>query len=128
MSLRKGDRVSISINPVVALSRFVNCKAHATLTRELGDDPEADLEQMGRDIVGVYREALLAELGQLSELQEVVGVPRRDAPRDDDVDRLVQYCLNSVGKRRVGEEETEDRKPKKSGARKKSRARKKRRV
>lgn len=95
MPLRKGDSVSLTIGPMIGLSRYTNCKAHATLRRELGDDVEADLADMQVELVRLYRVALLAEIGQLSELQAVVGVPGVD--RDDrTIERLADVCAGKA--------------------------------
>ena len=94
MALKPGDRVSLSISPVIALGRFVNCKAHATLTRELGEDVDAELAAMEAELVPLYRRALLVELEQLNELQDIVGVPG-ERVNWATVEQLADYCVRS---------------------------------
>lgn len=85
----------MSISPTIALGRFVNCKAHATLTRELGEDVEADLASMEAELIPLYRRTLLVELGQLSKLQDLVGVPGDNVDWSS-VEGLTEYCVRSL--------------------------------
>lgn len=72
MALRPGDTVSLSVSPAVSLTKYQFLKAHATVTRKLGDDPEADLADMRVELRRVYMAAVHDELTMMGELTELI--------------------------------------------------------
>lgn len=85
MSLRPGDTVSLSIRPPVQLSRYQFIKASATVTRTLGDDPEADLVDMRGELRRVFFTTLHDELTLTGEVTALI--------QDGDVTELARYAL-----------------------------------
>lgn len=73
MPLRKGDTVSLSISPAVHLTRYQLLKTHATLTRVLGDDPEADMADAQSELRRIYFTTVHAELTLLDELSQIIS-------------------------------------------------------
>lgn len=72
MPLRPGDTVSMSLRPPVKLAEYTYLKTGATLTRVLGDDPEADLRDMKTLLPRLYAEAVGVDLDLFSALTEII--------------------------------------------------------
>lgn len=73
MPLRQGDTVSLSISPAVQLTRYQFLKSHATLTRVLGADPEADVADAQQELRKLYFQTVHAELTMLDELSQIIS-------------------------------------------------------
>lgn len=92
---RPGDSVSLSIAPTIELAKFTFLKATATITRTMGSDPEADLQDMRTELSRLYGEAVGVELGIFNEVVEIIE-------GGGDTDDLRQWA---VEKARGNEEE-----------------------
>jgi hypothetical protein len=86
MPLRKGDTVSLSVRPAVALTRYQHLKATATLTRTLGDDPESDVQDMRDELRRLYFAAVHDDLTLMGELTQLVR-------EDGQTDKIAAYAL-----------------------------------
>lgn len=72
MALRKGDTVSLSVAPTFKLADFTMLKASASVTRCLGDDPDADIAEMRAEVRALYAAAVADELQSISEIATVL--------------------------------------------------------
>lgn len=80
MGLRKGDRLSISRTATIWLSQYDSLKPHVTLTRELGDDPDADRVEMERICYVEVHRALLDEIRSRYRAAKVMGDEKKLTP------------------------------------------------
>lgn len=86
MALRRGDTVSLSVRPAVALTRYQHLKASASITRTLGDNPEQDVQEMREELRRIYFAAVAEDLTLMGELTKLV----RD---DGQTDAIAAYAL-----------------------------------
>jgi len=88
MPLRQGDTVSLSVRPAVQLSRYQHLKASASITRTLGNDPEADVREMRVELRRLYLATVHDDLTLMGELTQLV--------RDDGrTDAIADYALRN---------------------------------
>lgn len=85
MPFRTGDTVSMTLAPPLQLARYLIFKTSVTLTRELNDDPDADLEDMKRTLRSLYYSRLHDEITLHGELTELLT--------DGSVKDLANYAL-----------------------------------
>ena len=85
MPLRPGDTVSLSIRPPIQLSQFQYLKTGVTLTRVVGENPEADIADMRVTAQRLYAEALHMELTTFDTLTQIYA--------EGDMDDLVSWCV-----------------------------------
>jgi len=89
-TLKPGDSVSLSREGKVFLTQFSSVAGFVSLTRVVGDDPEADIEQMQADLDVMFRESMLRNLQATNECYDALG-------SDGDVEALVAYLEGSSG-------------------------------
>lgn len=80
MGLRKGDRLTLSRGATIWLTQYDALKPHVTLTRELGDDPEADKAEMERICYVELRRAVLDEIRTRRKAEKLMGSERKLTP------------------------------------------------
>lgn len=85
MGLRKGDRLTISRGATIWLTQYDSLKPHVTLTRELGDDPEADRAEMERICYVELRRSILQEVRARRKSEKIMGDEVKLTP-------LLQHC------------------------------------
>lgn len=66
--LKKGERLTLSVSPAFRFDQYNGLKAHASVTVEIGDDPEADLARAREEIRRAYYTAVDEELNLLNGL------------------------------------------------------------
>lgn len=81
---KPGDTVTLSISPVVQLAPYTHAKPFASITREIGDDPDADLEDMQNILRVNIRHSMLLEIESLDEFTAALEGGRES---------LADYCL-----------------------------------
>lgn len=86
MTLRRGDTVSLSVRPTVALTRYQHLKAAASITRTLGDNPEQDVQEMRVELRRLYFAAVADDLTLAGELTQLVR-------EDGQTDAIAAYAL-----------------------------------
>jgi hypothetical protein len=79
MAYRKGDIVTMGFGPALRVRKYETLKPHAEITRELGDDPEADMLELEKDVERAYGIALLNELGLWEEFHTALESGGLDA-------------------------------------------------
>lgn len=89
MGVKSGDVVTVSVGPTINLSNYESLKPHASITRELGEDPEADLASMQAVLAAVFHHTLLTEVGLMTGA--------RDALDRDYLSGLAQHCAEELG-------------------------------
>ena len=62
MSVKQGDRVSLSLGPTINVGDYSSVKPMVTVTREIGDDPEQDLQEMRDSLKTLYQHQLKLEV------------------------------------------------------------------
>lgn len=85
MGLRKGDRLTISRGATIWLTQYDSLKPHVSLTRELGDDPEADKADMERICYVELRRAVLDEMRSRRKAEKLMGDEMKLTP-------LLKHC------------------------------------
>lgn len=75
MTIQPGDRVSLSLSPIISLSTYINLKPHASVSRDVpeGADPVAFIEQLTADVREVCYNALAADLDVMNELSQALA-------------------------------------------------------
>jgi len=86
---RSGDEITIGHSPTIFLSKYQSVKPTVSITRTLGDDPEADVTELVEDVKRQVHRAVLDQLGMLGEYYQVL--------EDGDEDALAEYCLEHSG-------------------------------
>jgi len=97
MALREGDKLALRVQCVVKLSQYEALKPWASLTRELGPDPEADAEDMRRTLYVELRRAVLMEIRDRNGMEELVGDRAHLTP-------LIKHCEKVIQEGPDGEE------------------------
>lgn len=96
MTIKSGDRVSVSISPTISLAQYVNLKSHATVSRDVpeGVDPKAFLDKLTEDVREVCYNALATELGVMNELTAIIQ-------SGDDLTEYLKQKVNNEHPRQV---------------------------
>ena len=89
MALKKGDRVTLSVAPQIQLEEYHNLKPMASVTRDVGDNPEEDLRDMAREVRKLVCRGVLIQLEAENDLIAVL--------EHGDVDSLVKFCQKEIG-------------------------------
>lgn len=99
MAIKTGDRITLMTHPTIQLGRYEFVKAGVDVSCVIGDDPDADLEEMQVKLRYAYARALAVELGIVESAAEAIA--------DDGMDGLKRWCLKEIGhvpQRKVGKE------------------------
>lgn len=96
MALQPGDSLSLSREGKVFLNQFSSVSAFVSLTRVLGDDPEADVEVMREDLDHMFHEQLLINLAGVSQAYDAMGGDENDP---ENVVRLAEYLEKKKDRR-----------------------------
>jgi hypothetical protein len=91
---RKGQKVTLSANPTIQLSKFEFLKPMASITFEVGDDPEQDLRGATEGLRTAIYTAMLTDLGVRNELAEILG---SDADAPVSLETLTEFLMRKVG-------------------------------
>lgn len=70
MAYRKGQRVTLSAGSSVSLGQYESLRPMASVTIDLGDDPESDVAQARLTLRRALYESVAEALGVHNELQE----------------------------------------------------------
>ncbi len=90
MSLRTGDRITLTLNPTIRLSRFDSVKPFVSIQRVMGDDPAADLADLEADVQTQFHRAVLREIGVLDGAAEALG-------ENGTLNDLAEWCEKELG-------------------------------
>lgn len=85
MSLKPGDTYTATRDAKVFLTQYTALSAHVSLTRVLGDDPEADRAEMEVQVDRMWHEAMLANHKLANGAYDALG------EADGNVDKLIEY-------------------------------------
>lgn len=123
MALKTSDTITVRRQTAIWLTQYDAIKPSVTLTRVLGDDPEADRADMDRTLYVELRRAVLMELEDRSELDDAL---------ERNVTTLIKHCERVIedGPQGQSASEGEDFPRRKQGGKKKvarKKARRKRR-
>ncbi len=69
MSLSKGDKVTLSISPVVNVTKYDRLKPHASVTFDIGENPDCDIDAAEKELRMLACRAMLLEAELTCELQ-----------------------------------------------------------
>jgi hypothetical protein len=97
MAFREGDTLALRAQCVVKLSQYESLKPWASLTRVLGEDPEADAEDMRRTLYVELRRAVLMEIEDRDAAQALVG-------ERGQLTALIKHCEKVIEEGPDGEE------------------------
>lgn len=86
MPLKPGDTFNVSRDGKVFLTQYNTLGAHVSLTRVLGDDPEADVAEMNALADRMWHEGMLANFRLVDGAYVAAGVGS-----DVDVEKLIAY-------------------------------------
>lgn len=89
MALRPGDRITLTLNPTIRLSRFDSIKPFVSIQREMGDDPAADLADLEAEIHRQFTRALAREIHVLNEVMDALGP-------EGTVESLASWCQKEM--------------------------------
>lgn len=84
MELKPGDTYNVTRDGKVFLTQYSALSAHVSLTRTLGDDPEAERIEMEALADRLWHEAALANHRLVSDAYAAMG-------KDSDVEQLIEY-------------------------------------
>lgn len=73
MALHPGDRVTLTLNPTIRLSRFDSIRPFVSIQREMGPDPAADLAALEAEVHAQFVRALAREIHVLDEVTDALG-------------------------------------------------------
>jgi hypothetical protein len=90
MGLQPGDGLTLTLNAPIQVSRFVILKPFASVHRELGDDPEADIVSMRAELRRLYVEQLAQEIEVMDSALEAIG-------DNGTLEDLKEWCLKELG-------------------------------
>jgi hypothetical protein len=90
MPVKTGDTVTLSANPQIPLDRFHNLKPFASLSRVVGENVNADLDDMQTTLRTLVMRALAVEIECLSDASGALG-------GGCDIDKLAEYLLREFG-------------------------------
>lgn len=88
----KGQRVTLSANPTIQLTRYEFVKPMASVTFEIGDDPVKSLEQGEAALRQAVFRSILLDLNIRNELAEFLGDEDTEVRTED----LAAYLLKKV--------------------------------
>ena len=71
--VKKGDTVTLAVNPNIEISQYFRIKPYASLTRIIGDNPEEELKAIHNDLNTLALQAVLQELKLDDVLQVIVA-------------------------------------------------------
>ena len=93
--LKKGDKVTLSINPVIQLADYRYVKPHAAITHEIeSNDAEGiqkEIDTVSIDLRKLCMRACGIELGMLDELYA-----KLDDDNADGLQVLLDYCMENI--------------------------------
>lgn len=87
--LRKGDRLTITRSTTLWLTRFDSLKPSVTLSREIGDDPQADQDEMELICYVELRRAMLTEIRNRNKFEKLTG-------EENEIGPVVKHCKRVV--------------------------------
>jgi hypothetical protein len=90
MALKPGDRVTLTLNPTIWLTRFVSIKPFVSVSREIGDDPVADLADLEAEVQVQFKRALAREIEVLDDTTTALG-------ESNSLDDLASWCQKELG-------------------------------
>ena len=108
MALRTGDTITVRRSASVHITQYDSFKPWVSLTRTLGDDPEADRAEMDAILYVELRRAVLCEIEDRAALQPAL---------DKSTTRLIQHCEQVIEHGPQGQSEEDF--PRRKAARKK---------
>jgi hypothetical protein len=89
MPLRKGDSVSVSVNPTIRFTQYDSFKTMVTVRRELNEQPKEDLADLLSCVRALYFKALHREislwkgcnsaLGEVQDVDALVALVKKEA-------------------------------------------------
>lgn len=91
--MKKGDRVTLESHPAIRLSKYEYVKPGASLTRVLGDDPDADVATMRVDLRRMLMESLSVELAVLRRTAKAID----GKTTDEGMKALRALCEKELG-------------------------------
>lgn len=103
-----GDSVTLSAGGSIPLADYANVKPHASITRVMGDDPEADLAEMMQLLTDGLKRSMLVQMGFASCVAELLGDDCDVQAVVDDLmkglpDGLIRFSADAAGEE--GQEE-----------------------
>ena len=98
--LKPGDHLCLSRTRKVFLTQYTAVDAFVSLTRTLGDDPEADAADMRATLDLMFHEQVLRNLQGVNDATAALG-----AEDGDQAERLVNYLESKVRDGKGSQEE-----------------------
>jgi len=89
---KKGQRVTLSANPTIKLTKYEFLKPMASVTFAIGDDPEESVAQGERALRQAIFRSMVLDLDIRNELAEFLG----DEDNDVDTESLAAFLLKKV--------------------------------
>ena len=83
MALRTGDTITVRRSAAIWITQYDSFKPSVSLTRTLGDDPEAERAEMDNTLYVELRRAVLCEIQDRAELQPAL---------DASTTKLIKHC------------------------------------
>lgn len=88
-NLKPGDSLSISRDGKVFLTQYSSVGGFVSLTRTMGEDPEADVIEMQDTLDAMWRDAVLRNHKAVNAAYAALGT-------DSDIDALLAYLEGKV--------------------------------
>jgi hypothetical protein len=85
---KTGDTVTLGASPAINLGNYNSLKPSASITRVLGDNPEAEIKEMESTLQESLVKATLAEAGFCTDVAECLELGGLDA--------IQQYCTQQL--------------------------------
>lgn len=94
--MQSNDRVTLSGNVIIQVSKYLSVKPGASVTCTIDGDPEVAVQELEVKLRGLLFRSLLVELHVLAGCESALGARYPDAETLRDVDALADFCEEEI--------------------------------